>query len=295
MAQFKLVKGSGTVRTHDLNTLREAIFELVDESDSFIVLEPKKPISDSIYLQAVHQEGIYIAEIRFVYGSEDNYKHYSKSFTTKEELLEVFAQYYEEEKVPDIRTWHDDTVSFSEESDEDMVKLYKPVDGEMKYFEVWLTDTGLTIHTGVLGDTGKTEDFSYKKDSELSPRKAMAKFVFDQKERGYAEIEDLEELVVQYSYSDNDDQNKMLDKRNKVEDILNDCLGWTGNGHCDGGDIGSGTMNLFCYVVDKDIAAQSILEVLKEENLMEGMKLAYLDEKEEFKLIYPKEGNFSII
>jgi hypothetical protein len=32
----------------------------------------------------------------------------------------------------------------------------------------------------------------------------------------------------------------------------------------DGGDIGGGTMNIFSYVVDPEIAAQNILEVLKE-------------------------------
>jgi hypothetical protein len=41
-----------------------------------------------------------------------------------------------------------------------------------------------------------------------------------------------------------------LDKRVAVEELMNEGLGWTGLGHCDGGDIGSGTMKIFCYVAD---------------------------------------------
>lgn len=50
-----------------------------------------------------------------------------------------------------------------------------------------------------------------------------------------------------------------LEKRHELEDILNESLGWTGLGHCDGGSIGSGTMEACCYVVDFQIA-KSVLE-----------------------------------
>lgn len=35
-----------------------------------------------------------------------------------------------------------------------------------------------------------------------------------------------------------------LEKRHELEDILNESLGWSGLGHCDGGSIGSGTMEV---------------------------------------------------
>jgi hypothetical protein len=76
---------------------------------------------------------------------------------------------------------------------------------------------------------------------------------------------------------------------------MNNCLGWTGNGLCDGGDIGSGTINIFCYVVNKDIAAKTVLEELNEEKLLDGLKIAFLNQNEEFELIYPEHGTFSII
>lgn len=41
-----------------------------------------------------------------------------------------------------------------------------------------------------------------------------------------------------------------LKKRTRLEDHLNELLGWTGLGHCDGGSIGSGTLEACCLVVD---------------------------------------------
>ncbi len=40
---------------------------------------------------------------------------------------------------------------------------------------------------------------------------------------------------------------------------MNETLGWSGLGHCDGGSIGSGTMEVCCFVVDFDIA-KSVIE-----------------------------------
>ncbi|WP_201778926.1 hypothetical protein [Rhodopirellula islandica] len=39
---------------------------------------------------------------------------------------------------------------------------------------------------------------------------------------------------------------------------MNETLGWTGLGHCDGGSIGSGTMETCCIVVDFEIAKRVI-------------------------------------
>lgn len=45
-----------------------------------------------------------------------------------------------------------------------------------------------------------------------------------------------------------------LQKLQDLENVLNESLGWTGLGHCDGNSIGSGTMEACCYVVDFEIA-----------------------------------------
>ena len=50
-----------------------------------------------------------------------------------------------------------------------------------------------------------------------------------------------------------------LSKRHKLEERLNETLGWTGLGMCDGGSIGSGTMEVCCFVVDFALA-KSVIE-----------------------------------
>lgn len=44
--------------------------------------------------------------------------------------------------------------------------------------------------------------------------------------------------------------------------MLNEGLGWTGLGCCDGGGIGSGTMEACCYVVDfeRDVLTKELAE-----------------------------------
>lgn len=44
--------------------------------------------------------------------------------------------------------------------------------------------------------------------------------------------------------------------------MLNESLGWTGLGCCDGGSIGSGTMEACCYVVDfeRDVLTKELAE-----------------------------------
>jgi hypothetical protein len=85
-----------------------------------------------------------------------------------------------------------------------------------------------------------------------------------------------------------------LAKRHKVEGMLNECLGWTGNGCCDGGDIGSGTMNSFCSVVDPYIACSTIVDALRLEGLAEGVVIA-LEQDEDFEVLWPHgfTGTFS--
>lgn len=55
-----------------------------------------------------------------------------------------------------------------------------------------------------------------------------------------------------------------LKKRHALENKMNGILGWAGLGHCDGGSIGSGTMEVCCFVVDFPIAKRVIEEKLKE-------------------------------
>ncbi|SHF64197.1 hypothetical protein [Dysgonomonas macrotermitis] len=298
--QFKLIENGDSVRKHDRDILKQVIFNLKEDEDCYIILEPKKPIENSIYLQVIIHKGLYKVETRLIFGSDDDFKHYSNLYSTAEEVLAVFDDYYSDCRLPDLRKWTDDTSSFKEESDCDMVKLYKTFDGAIHYFEVWIDeDNTLTTHEGILGEIGETESFTEPdKDSEfLPPRIAMAKAIKTYQDLGY--ISDIlsTELILQYPVKSGTSKTAISEDIESIEGILNNCLGWTGNGHCDGGDTENGIATFFCYVIDKAIATETIIEALDEEGfLFNDLKIAYADEKtEEYKLLYPNEGTFSLI
>jgi hypothetical protein len=80
---------------------------------------------------------------------------------------------------------------------------------------------------------------------------------------GYAPVDESDEVTVCVVYKiEGFDSKEGLQKRHALEERLNATLGWTGLGHCDGGSNGSGTMEVFCMVVDLAIARRVIAEDL---------------------------------
>ena len=67
-------------------------------------------------------------------------------------------------------------------------------------------------------------------------------------------------------------------------------------GHCDGGDMGSGQMNVFCRVVDAAIAEQVIVGDLREHELLEGAIIAQMI-GDEAKVLWPYDfvGTFAVL
>ncbi len=140
-----------------------------------------------------------------------------------------------------------------------MLKLYKMDDQPPRYWETWDNDDGShTVHWGVLGETGETKTVksSLLKKATDKIQSEIDGFV----SKGYRPIEmgDHRILLIEYAvdgFGNSDD----LDKRHKLESKMNETLGWTGLGHCDGGSIGSDTMEACCFVVDFGIA-KSVIE-----------------------------------
>ena len=86
--------------------------------------------------------------------------------------------------------------------------------------------------------------------------------------------------------------------RHTTEEFINEDLGWTGLGFCDGGDIGSGEMNIFCYVVDPHLACETILLDLDEpDERYIGTVIAYRDHDEQYHVLWPRDSTdkFSVL
>ena len=142
-----------------------------------------------------------------------------------------------------------------------MLKLYKNIDGTLHYREAWVAGTSLTEHWGMIGQRGESRELALtlgqsEEDAVLSTLQPAI-------QNGYRPIEpeDHATLLVEYPVSGMGNKDD-LTKRHALEDRLNETLGWTGLGACDGGSIGSGTMEVCCFVVDFAVAKRVIEEDL---------------------------------
>lgn len=83
--------------------------------------------------------------------------------------------------------------------------------------------------------------------------------------------------IIQIKLSnDNLGESEELDLRYKIEESLNSIFETIDNGFCDGGQIGSGTMEIFIEeITDIDFALEVILSHLKSLELKKEYKLAW--------------------
>ncbi len=158
-----------------------------------------------------------------------------------------------------------------------MQKLYKEIDGVLNYWEIWESEPKTTMtHFGVVGERGKsqiTKAGIFSSASSLIKKKIAEKI-----KEGYTEIEAEKQfyLIIEYAI-DGMGTNEDLDKRHKLEEHLNELLGWKGLGHCDGGSIGSGTMEVACLVVSDDIAIQVVKSYLDRMTLFKNYTRIFIE------------------
>ena len=134
-----------------------------------------------------------------------------------------------------------------------MLKLYKISDTTKSYWETWENDGVHTVHWGILGTKGESKELksSILRKAETTIQKEVDAMVAD----GFRpiEFEDHYTLMIEYAIIGMGDT-KDVDKRHRLEEKMNEALGWTGLGNCDGGSIGSGTMEVCSFVVDFEVA-----------------------------------------
>jgi hypothetical protein len=176
-----------------------------------------------------------------------------------------------------------------------MIKLYKRDGAQTRYWEAWSNAGIVIIHWGQLGDKGRVKQVRLKKGQKADSviKEAARQFRGD----GFRAIPTGKhaEVVVQYR-TEGWGSVKDLEKRHKIEDIFNECLGWTGNGHCDGGDIGSGSINIFSLVVDSELAKETIIAELKKKRLLKGAVIAVWED-DDYTVVWPESygSKFSIL
>lgn len=166
-----------------------------------------------------------------------------------------------------------------------MLKLYKSGRTGVRYWEAWAHGVWVIVHEGTLGERGKVK-YLEPQDGK-SPEEVIAEAAEKPRSNGYAEIplEEQHQVVVQYRLKTWGSA-KDLEKAHRIEGLFNECLGWTGNGRCDGNDIGSGTLNIFSVVVDPDLGAATLVEELRNKRLLKGAVVA-VREGDDYRVVYP--------
>lgn len=183
-----------------------------------------------------------------------------------------------------------------------MIKLIKEINEQQHYWEVWNDGKTITEHWGVVGDAGESKEIKVSLFQRTD--KVMGSLADEKMKEGYILLNEdqLPEIIIQHT-NEGLDMEEAFEKRNLVEELMNECLGWTGNGFVDGGEIEveSFLTNVFCPVVNVEAAFKTILKELKENDLMEGVTIAYcqpeLDEDEQdedydnpYIVLYPEGG-----
>jgi hypothetical protein len=140
-----------------------------------------------------------------------------------------------------------------------MLKLYRLSNSTKEYWETWDNEDGShTVHWGELGNRGQTK--IVKSTLFTEAESAIQKEIDGLVQCGFGPIE-LERhftLLIEYAV-DGMGTTEDIEKRHRLEDRMNETLGWTGLGFCDGGSIGSGSMEVCNFVVDFNLA-KSVIE-----------------------------------
>ncbi len=158
-----------------------------------------------------------------------------------------------------------------------MLKLYKQIDKQLHYWETWDKDEKTAIvHWGVVGQRGQDKEISGGLFSNF--RKTVQKEIDEKLTEGYAEFDEDKVSFLEIEFKiDGFGTEQDLDKRHRLEEKMDEVLGWTGLGHTDGGSIGSGTMEVGCLVVDFEIAKNIIEEKLKDTEFADYSRIFKLD------------------
>ena len=136
-----------------------------------------------------------------------------------------------------------------------MLKLYRFSAQKKEYWETWENEDHHVAHWGELGTNGQTKGI---RDSLLKKsHKKVQEEIDNLIENGYSEAEEEFTVLIEYNIEGMGTASD-VEKRHRLENRMNETLGWSGLGNCDGGSIGSGTMEVCNFVVDFEVAKKVI-------------------------------------
>ena len=144
----------------------------------------------------------------------------------------------------------------------EMFKRYRRSNGVIEYREAWPTDGVIVEHWGVCGERGQT--FEHPAPTAGDQLNVLRELKAKAAALGFkpTPISRHARVVVQRSVAGMGTPQD-LDERHALEAFLDELTGWLGLGHCNGGSIGSGSMEAFCFVVDANLARAALARELE--------------------------------
>ncbi|WP_141588172.1 MULTISPECIES: hypothetical protein [unclassified Myxococcus] len=170
-----------------------------------------------------------------------------------------------------------------------VLKLYKKEGNRLRYWEAWVHDGALTVHQGLVGETGEDHQLPLPPDED--PDMVIAEAAGPLVDQGYDEPEPtaMMTLIVQYAVEGKGTGHD-VEKRVAVEELLTDALGWTGNGEVEGGELQAQQLRVYCRVMDADAGVRTAVEALDSEDLLEGATLLIARDDEEPRAVWPTQA-----
>lgn len=100
--------------------IEQAIGEMLEDPDDFIVLERYPLLKGCVYLQAApvldtQKELGYVAEIRLQRG--EAFQHYRFHTVSVQDIINIFADFYIAQQLPPVEEWEDVTAEFEGQAD----------------------------------------------------------------------------------------------------------------------------------------------------------------------------------
>ena len=167
-----------------------------------------------------------------------------------------------------------------------MLKLYKKEGDSLLYWEAWVHEGTLTVHSGTVGQVGEERQQPVPPDED--PDMAIAEAAGPLVDAGYDEPDPdaMQTLVVQYTVEGKGTGHD-VEKRVAVEELLTDAFGWTGNGEVEGGELKDQRLRVYCRVMDPDAGVRTAVEALDSEDLLEGASILLAHGDEEPRAVWP--------
>ncbi|MEO8021767.1 hypothetical protein [Polaromonas sp.] len=172
-----------------------------------------------------------------------------------------------------------------------MLKLYRFSASKKEYWETWEDSSDAhTVHWGELGTRGTSRTVTSTRT--MPATSVIQREIDDRVSEGFAPFEPEEHTTLMIEYTIEGMGSKAdVEKRHRLEDRMNETLGWTGLGACDGGSIGSGTMEVCCFVADFELAQRVVAEDLRGTEFENFTRIYDENAERERRLTPPSSGH----